>query len=191
MTDEELVRNCSKGNGHAQKALYDQFAGRMFGVCLRYTSNREEAEDILQEGFVKVFQAIAMFKGFGPLENWIKKIIVNTALDHYRQQKSRIQETELFENCGEPVEPLQELHAQELLKIIHQLPSGYRTVFNLYAIEGYNHREIGKMLNISEGTSKSQYARARTNLVRMLNHKETPSANIDSRMENLVIIPIV
>src|SRR5436853_142282 len=108
MGDEEMVKGCSENDGRAQKALYERFSRRMFGVCLRYTPTREEAEDILQEGFVKVFQAIGMYKNFGPLENWIKKIVVNTALDHYRQQYARMEETELSENTGDAVEPLQQ-----------------------------------------------------------------------------------
>ena len=113
-----------------------------------------------------------MYKAFGPLENWIKKIIVNTALDHYRHQ-TRVEETELFENSGVAVEPLQDYHAQELLRVIHGLPVGFRTVFNLHAIEGYNHKEIAEMLNISEGTSKSQYSRAKVYLAKVLNRNET------------------
>lgn len=191
MTDEDLVNNCSKGEANAQKALYERFSRRMFGVCLRYTSSKEEAEDILQEGFVKVFQAIGHYRAFGPLENWIKKIVVNTALDHYRQKYSRIQETELFENSGEPVEPLQHYHAQELLNIIQQLPAGYRTVFNLHAIEGFNHREIADMLNITEGTSKSQFARARTYLIRLVNANSSVAREKDMRIEPLVIAPLI
>ena len=151
--EEELVSGCSRGDAKTQKALYEQFAKRMFGVCLRYTATREEAEDILQEGFVKVFQSIGMYKAYGPLENWIRKIIVNTALDHYRHKYARIEETELFENSGAALEPLQDYHAQELLRIIHSMPAGFRTVFNLHAIEGYNHKEIAEMLNITEGSN--------------------------------------
>ena len=191
MTDEDLVRDCSRGDSRAQRALYERFSRRMFGICLRYTSSREEAEDILQEGFVKVFQAIGMWRAVGPLENWVKKIIVNTALDHYRQQHTRIEETELFENSGEGVEPLQQYHAQELLRIIQKLPSGYRTVFNLYAIEGYNHKEIAEMLNVTEGTSKSQYARARTHLTKMLSDNVPAPVEKNVRVEPLIVVPSV
>ncbi len=191
MTDEDLVSDCSKGKSQAQQALYERFSRKMFGVCLRYTSTREEAEDILQEGFVKVFQAIGMWKAIGSLENWIKKIIVNTALDYHRQQHTRLEETELLENSGDPVEPLQQFHAQQLLKIIQQLPVGYRNVFNLYAIEGFNHREIAEMLNITEGTSKSQYARARTHLSRIINADVAVTAPKELRIEPLTIVPSI
>ena len=187
MSDEELVKGCSENDGRAQKALYERFSRRMFGVCLRYTATREEAEDIMQEGFVKVFQAIGMYKSFGPLEHWIKKIVVNTALDHYRQKHTRIQETELYENAGESVEPLLQFHAEELLRIIQKLPSGYRMVFNLHAIEGYNHKEIGEMLNISAGTSKSQYARGRAHLSQLLNHYANAANEKDVHVEQLTI----
>ena len=189
MTDEDLVIGCSMGNSRTQHVLYERFSRRMFGVCLRYTANKEEAEDILQEGFVKVFQAIGMWKAIGPLENWIKKIVINTALDHYRQQNNRIQETELFENSGDGVEPLQQFHAQELLRIIQKLPVGYRTVFNLYAIEGYNHKEIAEMLNVTEGTSKSQYARARMQLVRLLSENVPAPIEKEVRTEPLIVVP--
>lgn len=169
ITDDELVRGCSRGDEKVRKALYDRYAGRMFGVCLRYTSNKEEAEDILQEAMLKVFQSISTFRGYGLLESWIKKVVVNTALDHYRQMRSRGggEELELNDNSGF-VQPLEEFNAKELLSIIRQLPGGYRAVFNLFAIEGFSHKEISEMLNISEGTSKSQYARARTLLIKML-----------------------
>jgi len=186
MTDEELVAHCSQGNARAQQVLYDQYSRKMFGVCLRYTANREEAEDMLQEGFVKVFQSIGMYKAFGPLENWIKKIIVNTALDFYRHRHTRVPETELFENAGDPIEPLQEYHAQELLKIIQQLPIGYRTVFNMHAIEGFNHKEISEMLNITEGTSKSQYARARVQLIKVLNYTNATAIENNANNEQLI-----
>ena len=192
MDDENLVRGCSQNDGRAQKILYERFSGRMFGVCLRYTATREEAEDILQEGFIKVFQAMGMYKNIGRLENWIKKIVVNTALDHYRQQHLHIQETELFENAGEAVEPLQQLHADELLGIIQKMPAGYRTVFNLHAIEGYNHKEIAEMLNISVGTSKSQYSRARFHLSQLLNlYDSAAKEKKGEKIERLTVSPLL
>lgn len=191
LIEDELIVRCSAGDARAQQSLYQQFSPKMFGVCLRYTGSREEAEDVLQEGFIKIFHSITTFKGLGPLENWMKKIMVNTALDHYRQQKTRIDETELFENAGEPVEPLQQFHARELLKIIQKIPTGYRTVFNLYAVEGYNHKEIGALLNITEGTSKSQYARAKTHLARIINLSTEQVNGSEIRTVDLVIAPSV
>lgn len=173
-SDEQLIEGCRKGDRAAQRELYEKYARRLFGICLRYCDSREEAEEVLQEGLLKVYQKIDAFKAEGSLESWMKKIMINTALDHYRKNKSREMETEWQENLNVSTEALAELKAKDLLLIIHQLPKGFRTVFNLYAVEGYNHSEIGKMLGISEGTSKSQYARARMQLIKML-EKENQS----------------
>ncbi len=164
MTDEQLVEGCLIPDARAQKQLYERFSRKMFAVCLRYSSNREESEDILQEGFIKIFQKLRSYKGEGSLEGWIRKVVVNTALDHFRQQKISWIDIEMAEDQISEESTLGKLDAQELLKIIQQLPKGFRTVFNLYAIEGYNHREIGELLGISENTSKSQYSRARAQL---------------------------
>ncbi len=165
MTDEQLVEGCLIPDAKAQKQLYERFNRKMFAVCLRYSSSREEAEDILQEGFVKVFQKISSYKGEGSLEGWIRRVVVNTALDHFRQQKMIWSGLEMAEDQISDETTLGKLEVQELLKLIQNLPNGFRTVFNLYAIEGYNHREIGELLGISENTSKSQYSRARTQLI--------------------------
>jgi RNA polymerase sigma factor (sigma-70 family) len=173
-SDEQLIAGCRKGDRVAQRDLYDKYSRKLFGICLRYCDSREEAEEVLQEGLLKVFQKIDAFKGEGSLESWMKKIMINTALDSYRKNKSREMETEWQDHLNISTEALTELKAKDLLVIIHQLPKGFRTVFNLYAVEGYNHHEIGKMLGISEGTSKSQYARARMHLIKML-EKESDS----------------
>lgn len=141
------------------------------GVCLRYCDNHEEAEDVLQNGFVNVFQNIESYRGSGSLEGWIRKIMVNTALTNIRKNKKLKQNIEL-----ESVEFMlpssnymsESFAAKDLLKIIQTLPTGFRTVFNLYAIEGYSHKEIGDMLGISEGTSKSQYSRAKAHLQKII-----------------------
>jgi RNA polymerase sigma factor (sigma-70 family) len=164
MTDEQLLQGCINKNVTAQKQLYDRFAKRMMGVCLRYADCNEEAQDILQDAFIKVFDRIESFKATGSLEGWIKKVMVNTALDNFRKKKHERDHISVDIN-----EVRYELHdeihetisAKELLGIIQKLPSGYRTVFNLYAIEGYDHKEISEMLGITESTSKSQYSRAR------------------------------
>lgn len=143
----------------------------MMGVCLRYCDNHEEAEDVLQNGFVNVFQNIETYRGSGSLEGWIRKIMVNTALTNIRKNKKLKQNIEL-----ESVEFMlpstnyisESFAAKDLLKIIQTLPTGFRTVFNLYAIEGYSHKEIGDMLGISEGTSKSQYSRAKAHLQKII-----------------------
>ena len=169
MTDEQLLEAILRQDAKAQRLLYERFARKMFGVCLRYTRNREEAEDYLQDGFLKVFQKISSFKNEGSLEGWIRRVIVNSCLDHLRQQKMQWNEMDEATEPAENAEVLDKLQASDLLELIRQLPPGFRTVFNLFAIEGYSHKEIGEMLNISEGTSKSQFARARMNLVDKVN----------------------
>lgn len=169
MTDEQLLEAILRQDAKAQRLLYERFARKMFGVCLRYTRNREEAEDYLQDGFLKVFQKISSFKNEGSLEGWIRRVMVNTCLDHLRQQKMQWNEMDEATEPAENAEVLDKLQASDLLELIRQLPPGFRTVFNLFAIEGYSHKEIGEMLNISEGTSKSQFARARMNLVDKVN----------------------
>ena len=167
MTDEQLLQGCINKNVNAQKQLYDRFAKKMMGVCLRYANCNEEAQDILQDGFIKVFDRIESFKATGSLEGWIKKVMVNTALDNFRRKKHERNHIsmDISEVRYEIHDEIHEaISAKELLGIIQKLPSGYRTVFNLYAIEGYDHKEISEMLGITESTSKSQYSRARTYL---------------------------
>lgn len=175
MTDEEIVQGCVKKEPRAQKFLYDKFSRKMMGVCMRYCNNTEEAEDVLQNGFISIFLNIESFKGAGSLEGWIRRIMVNTALTHLRKNKKLLQNIEL-----ETVEYMlpstnhinESAGAKDLLKIIQTLPTGFKTVFNLYAIEGYSHKEIGELLGISEGTSKSQYARAKTHLQKLVQKPE-------------------
>jgi RNA polymerase sigma-70 factor (ECF subfamily) len=172
MTDEELVKGCIENKPIAQKTLYDRFSRKMYGVCLRYCDDQDEAQDILQNGFIKVFENMQSFKGSGSLEGWIRRIMVNTALNHYRQTKMGKQKVDLdsveysLESSAPSVS--ETINAKELLALIQTIPAGFRTVFNLFAIEGYSHKEIAEMLNISEGTSKSQFARARAYLQKML-----------------------
>jgi RNA polymerase sigma factor (sigma-70 family) len=166
--DEQIIDGCKRGDNKAQRSLYAKYSRRMFGICLRYCDSREEAEEVLQEGLLKVFQKIEAYKGEGNLESWMKRIMINTALDTYRRNKNRQMETEWQDHYSGTTEALTELKAKDLLVIIQQLPKGFRAVFNLYAVEGYNHGEIGKMLGISEGTSKSQYARARAHLIKLM-----------------------
>ena len=164
MTDEEIIAGCVKKNPFAQKQLYDKLAKKMMGVCLRYCDNQEEAEDVMQNGFINVFENIEKFKATGSLEGWVRRIIVNTALTNIRRNKKLRQNVELVEieyTLPSSHELGDSLAVKELLKIIQTLPLGFKTVFNLHAIEGYSHKEIGEMLGISEGTSKSQYSRAK------------------------------
>ncbi len=171
MTDEQIVKGCIDKNAIAQKNLYEKFSRKMMGVCLRYCDSTEEAEDVVQNGFISIFENIESFKGTGSLEGWIRKIMVNTALTNIRKNKKLKQNIEL--DSVEFMLPSKtymndSFAAKDLLKIIQTLPVGFKTVFNLYAIEGYSHKEIGDMLNISEGTSKSQYSRAKAHLQKII-----------------------
>lgn len=161
-SEQELIEGCQRGEARYQRALYQQYHPLMFGVCLRYASNREDAQDILQEGFIKVYKHIQKFARKGSFEGWIRRIMVHTAIEHYRRRSKYfmvdIQEAREVEFDADA---LTRLSSQEILALINELPAGYRTVFNLYAVEGYSHKEIGEMLNISSGTSKSQLSRAK------------------------------
>ena len=171
MTIEELIKGCIDKNPVAQKELYETFKGKMMGVCLRYAEDRDEAHDILQNGFIKVFENLAMFKNAGSFEGWVRRIMVNTALENFRKNKAQKQNVDIA-NVGYFLKSDNDtgstINANDLLKMIQQLPVGFRTVFNLFAIEGYSHKEIADMLEITEGTSKSQYSRARTHLQEMI-----------------------
>ncbi len=146
-----------------QEALYQRFAPRMYAVCLRYAGSAAEAEDILQDGFVKVFRKLDSFRGEGSLEGWVRRIIVNTAIEHFRRRDYLQPVTQREETTleGKDLSVLDNLAERDIMQLISQLSPGYRTVFNLYVVEGYTHREIGDMLGISEGTSKSQLSRAK------------------------------
>jgi RNA polymerase sigma factor (sigma-70 family) len=169
---EELIRGCIKGERFSQNRLYALYAQKMFVVCIRYSRNREEAEETLQEGFIKVFEFIHQFKGAGSFEGWIRKIMVNCVLQKYRSKSHLhpvidIENTDTDQHTSEDI--LSQLDTKELLKMVQQLPPGYRMVFNLYAFEGYKHREIAELLGISEGTSKSNLSDARVILQKAIN----------------------
>lgn len=157
-----------------QKMLYDLYARKMMAVCLRYAKTSFEAEDVMQEAFIKVFEHIKTFKGDCPLEFWIRKIMVNTALKHHRKimHVSSQAETEKLQELPEEEFILSSYNYEELLQMVQSLAPRYQLIFNLYAIEGYSHKEIAEMLEISEGTSKSQYSRARAILRNMLERHE-------------------
>lgn len=166
-----LVRDCIKGRPEAQRQLYDEFSEVMLGVCYRYTKSFADAEDVMQEGFIKVFRNIGQFRFQGELGGWIRRIMVNTALNYLKQNKHYQGDLSYFDNGMHPVSdenPDVNLLARDLADLIRQLPTGYQTIFNLHAVEGYSHVEIGKMLGINEGTSRSQYARARGLLINWL-----------------------
>ncbi len=162
-TETELLTLCKDGDRHACKQLFDLYSGKMMALCYRFSRDRNEAEDILQEGFVRVFTKLHLYKGVGSFESWMKKVIVNTALKYRdknirRHQYSEIDNLHVFDNTPNVIE---ELSKDEILKLIQELPDGYRAVFNLYVIEGYSHKDIGQLLNIGESTSRSQLVKAR------------------------------
>lgn len=146
-----------------QRELYDRYAAKMYGVCLRYAANAEEAEDVLQEGFIKVFRKMATFRKEGSFEGWIRRIFVNTAIEHYRKKTYLQPITEQEENTveGKYISVLDKLAEKDIINLVQQLSPGYRTVFNMYVVEGYTHKQIAEQLGISEGTSKSQLSRAK------------------------------
>lgn len=175
MSDEELVRGCLRQDGVAQRTLFDRFAQPMMAVCMRYAGNPMEAQDMLQEGFVKVFEKLGQFRGDGPLGGWVRRIMVNEALIYLRKhQRHRNIDAIDEENDDAPVDAsvLDSLGAEMLIKLIAALPAGYRTVFNLYAVEGYSHKEIAEQLGITESTSKTQFHKAKQQLRAQLEQLE-------------------
>ena len=159
-----ILEGCRRGEPAAQRALYDALAYRLMGVCMRYCPSRDEAEDALQNTFVKLFTYLDQYRGQGPFEAWARRVAVNTALTTYHQSRQRglqVESDEALEVASPDGSSLDQLEADDVLRLLHTLPLGYRTVLNLYAIEGYSHAEIGELLGISEGTSKSQLSRAR------------------------------
>ena len=162
-SEEQLITDCLRGQREAQKQLYERFAGRMMAVCLRYAQTSFEAEDILQEGFVTVFRTLAGFRRECPLEFWIRRIMINAALRQHRRNAPlvAVSDAEYPVALASEEFTLSSYAYAELLEVVQQLAPRYQLVFNLYAIEGYTHKEIGELLTISEGTSKSQYSRAR------------------------------
>ena len=168
----KLLSGCVNGQRAYQDSLYQRYAPTMFGICLRYAHDFHHAEDLLQEGFIKVFKNIHRYRQEGSLEGWMKRIFINTAIEYLRRSKK--ENWRELEDIHPPQwEPavFQHLAVEELLHLIQRLPSGYRLVFNLYAIEGYSHKEISKMLSIAEGTSKSQLSKARSALQRMVHEQ--------------------
>jgi len=172
--EDRLISKCRKQDGKAQKALYDKYASKMLGVCHRYIKDTDQAEDVMITGFVKVFEKIDQFKSEGSFEGWIRRIMVNQSLSFIRKNKGMYLEVDIEVADREPdYKSLNDnLEAQDLLTLINNLPTGYQTVFNLYAIEGYSHKEIAEKLQISENTSKSQLSRARTLLQKQLVEQE-------------------
>ncbi|HAI82030.1 MAG TPA: RNA polymerase subunit sigma-70 [Chitinophagaceae bacterium] len=171
MEEHELIRLCLRHDPKAQRMLYDSYASAMLGVCYRYTKNVTDAQDVLQEGFVKVFTKLHQYQGTGSIAGWIKTIMVHSAISYLRKQKLlTIDVSEALNNAIAEQHQLPDvpLATKQVAEAIRALPTGYQTIFNLYAVEGYSHAEIAQMLGISEGTSRSQYARARAILQQQL-----------------------
>lgn len=160
---KDLIEGCVKGDRVAQKKLYNTFSRRMYVVCLRYTKSQQEAEDVLQESFVKVFKSIESYRGESRFDYWIKRIVINTALNSQRKRLYMYPMIDVDElkTLSDHGNTLSNLRMEELLAFIRELPAGCQAVFNLFAIEGYSHKEIAELLQVSEGTSKSQFSRAR------------------------------
>lgn len=174
-SEEALIQGCIEGRRKAQRRLYELYANKMYAVSMRYSKTTLEADDILQESFIKIFDAIKDFKGDSSLDYWVKRIIINTALKHNRRKIDKAPKEEVSDlnyNTHENL-TVSNYNFKQLLEFIQQLAPRYQTVFNLYAIEGYKHREIAEMLDISEGTSKSQYARAKALLQDMIAKEES------------------
>lgn len=184
-TETELINACIAANNDARQELYQRFYGKMMALCLRYTKNRDDARDVLHEGFLKVFDGLGSFRNAGSLEGWIRTIMVNASiLQYHKQNKLRITHSSLEDDEGEQTaesfvaddDIIAKIGYEELLQLIRGLPPAYQTVFNLFAIEGYGHKEIAEMLDISEGTSKSNLFKARTKLQQQINLlAETPN----------------
>jgi RNA polymerase sigma-70 factor (ECF subfamily) len=166
LKESDLIAACKKQNSKGQRMLYDRYAPLMLGMCKRYVKGELEAEDVMIKGFMKVFSKIDLFEGKGSFEGWMKRIMINESLTFIRQNKAMYLETdiEIAEREPDYDKISTELEAKDLLKMVSELPSGYRTIFNLYAIEGYSHKEIAELLGINENTSKSQLSRARMQL---------------------------
>lgn len=175
MTEEAILQGCLQGNAEAQRTLYERFSPKMLAVCYRYAHNREDAEDMLQEAFIKVFSQLHTFENRGSLEGWIRRIFVHTCINILKKNKRFNESVDLIHATSlqtreESIPSI--IQAKEVVECIRMLPVGYRTVLNLYAIEGFSHKEVGQMLEIEESTSRSQYTRAKAMLEELLVRKK-------------------
>lgn len=177
MTDlEKILEGCKKNDRSAQAGLYKLLAPKLLGLCLRYLQDRDEAEDAMQDAFVKIFTGIGSFKGNGSFEGWAKRIAVNTALTALKTKNRTHFErpTDMMENIGIPDEDPHLISPDELMACMNALPTGYRTIVNLFLVEEFSHKEIAEKLNITESTSRSQYSRARQTLMKLIKEKTGP-----------------
>ena len=185
MTEEAILKGCLENNAGAQKELYNRYSPKMLSVCYRFAHNREDAEDMLQEGFIKIFSQMHTFGNRGAFEGWIRRIIVHTCINILKKNKKFNESVDIIHATGAMVreESVPSIvQAKQIVECIRMLPIGYRTVLNLYALEGYSHREIGVMLDIEESTSRSQYTRAKAMLEDILIRKkiiQKPKENVE------------
>jgi len=173
ISETDIIRGCLEKDRKMQEMLYHRFSSKMYAVCLRYCKDAESAQDLLQDGFVKIFKNLDKFRGEGSFEGWIRRIFVNTSIEHFRKSVKNyaVSDTEDVVIEDSSLTALDNLAEKDIIQLIQQLSPGYRQVFNMYVIEGYSHKEIGGILGISEGTSKSQLARAKGILKRMVEEK--------------------
>ncbi len=172
-SESDLIKGCIDGDRQMQQLLYNRFSPKMYGVCLRYAGNVEDANDILQEGFIKVFKNLGKFRGEGSFEGWVRRIFINSAIEQYRKKVKLYNVSEVYENTVEDksLNALDILATKDVMSIVNELSPGYKAVFNLHVVEGYSHNEIAKLLGINEGTSKSQLARAKGVLKKIIERR--------------------
>ena len=176
----EIIEGCVKGDRKCQQIIYEKFYGKMLGVCMRYSKDREEARDVLQDGFVKVFANIKLYGASGSFEGWVRKIIVNTAIDYIRKSKQLIirSDSDYVETKGTEIiddnndNEYMNISGNEIMEAVQQLPASYRTVFNMFVVDGFSHKAIAEQLGINEGTSKSNLSKAKINLQKILVNKK-------------------
>ena len=180
LSESDLIKGCIEGDRQIQELLYHRFSPKMYAICLRYAGNTDDAQDLLQEGFIKVFKNLGKFRGDGSFEGWIRKIFVNTSIEHFRKKVKLYSVNETQEVTIEDNEwnVLDNLAEKDIMSMIHELSPGYRAVFNMHVIEGYSHKEIADILGINEGTSKSQLARAKAALKKMIDARLNITSNI-------------
>lgn len=167
-SEAELIEGCKQNNRKSQERLYKKYAGLMLGICMRYVKDRAEAEDVMMEGFMKIYKTVANYAATGSFEGWMKRIMVYTAIEHFRKLK-RMPFDEFQANDSKVDDyVIDSISARDILKLMNEMPDGYRTVLNMYAIEGYSHKEIADAMGISEGTSKSQLSRSKAFLKKLI-----------------------
>lgn len=179
VSETDLIDKCIRGDRQMQELLYRKYSSKMYGVCLRYSRNTEDANDLLQEGFIKVYDNLKKFRGEGSFEGWIRRIFVNTSIEHFRKKVKFQIVGEVQENTIEDYDlnVLDTLAEKDILTLVHELSPGYKTIFNMHVVEGYSHKDIADMLGITEGTSKSQLARAKGVLKKSLEKRFNKTSN--------------